>query len=66
MDVASFLEYYKKNDIVSYSNKKKIEKQILDSFTNFILDKKVENKIDISKLKFDFLSKKMISLFDNL
>ena len=47
LDVASFLEYYKKNDIVSYSNKKKIEKQILDSFTNFILDKKVENKIDI-------------------
>ena len=66
LDVASFLEYYKKNDIVSYSNKQKIEKQILDSFTNFILDKKVENKIDISKLKFDFLSKKMISLFDSL
>ena len=66
LDVASFLKNYKKNDIISYSNAKEIEKQVLDSFNNYILDKRIKNETNISKLTFNFLSKKMINLFDNL
>ena len=65
-DVTSFLKYYKQNDIVSYSNAEEIEKQILDSFNSYILDKKIENQMNTSKVKFDSISRKMTNLFDNL
>jgi len=65
-DVTSFLKYYKQNDIVSYFNAEEIEKQILDSFNSYILDKKIENQMNTSKVKFDSISRKMTNLFDNL